>query len=321
VAESKLKNGSADQEVAIVTGAGRGFGRAIALRLARQGYAIAVISRTASEVSDTASLITAAGGRAAAFVADVTSPRDVERVISEIELELGAASLLVSNAGQADPFGPIGIVDERQWWQAMSLHVRAPMLLASAVLGPMRERGKGRIIFVASRAGREMHPNLSAYSIGKGAQIRLAEYVARETDGQGIAVFAIEPGTVLTRMAARSAESPDAAKWLPGFVAHIDRLKDQDPEAGLARCADRCAELASGRYDGLSGRFLQPEDDLELMVEAASPAPSRRLGGEAVTSPASADRVANIPMFAGAPGKEGNVCWDWAGETWLTFRP
>src|ERR1700754_3661827 len=95
------------RQVAIVTGAGRGFGRAIAARLAALGAAVTVTARTQAQVQETAAQIVAAGGRAHAIAADVTNRDQVERVVSETRERFGALTLLVNNAGVPDPFGPI----------------------------------------------------------------------------------------------------------------------------------------------------------------------------------------------------------------------
>jgi NAD(P)-dependent dehydrogenase (short-subunit alcohol dehydrogenase family) len=114
-------------------------------------------------------------------------------------------------------------------------------------------------------------PNLSAYCVGKLAQTRIVEEVAAEARDSGIAAFAIDAGFVYTELAAQTASSPDAQRWLPGMVARV-REKREDPNAAadLARCARRCVDLASGRYDRLSGRYFEMSDDLEQALGSLS---------------------------------------------------
>ena len=254
-------------QVAIVTGASRGFGRAIALRFAAEGAAVAVTSRTRAELDRTVAQIESAGGRALAVPGDVTRRDDVTRVVSAAASRFGAVSLLVSNAGIPGPFGPIGVVDPDDWWSSHAIHVRAPLLFASAVLPGFRVRGGGRIIIVSSRGGVEVAPSLSAYCVGKATQIRLAQHLAAEGKEQGVSVFAIEPGTVITDMAENTMASPDAQRWLPDMIVTLRQIKAQaDPAQGLSRCAEMCVRLASGQYDGLSGRYLAPEDDFDALL-------------------------------------------------------
>jgi len=254
-------------QVAIVTGAGRGFGRAIALGFAAEGAAVTVTSRTRAELDQTVAEIESAGGRALAVQGDVTRRDDVARVVDAATARFGAVTLLVSNAGVPGPFGPIGVVDPDEWWSSQGIHVRAPLLFASAVLPGFRARGGGRIIIIASRGGVEVAPSLSAYCVGKATQIRFAQHLAAEGKEHGISAFAIEPGTVITDMAEKTMAATDAQRWLPHMIETLQQIKAQsDPKQGLARCAEMCVRLATGRYDGLSGRFLSPEDDFEALL-------------------------------------------------------
>jgi NAD(P)-dependent dehydrogenase (short-subunit alcohol dehydrogenase family) len=247
--------------VAIVTGGGRGFGKAIATRLAAEGAAVAVTARSKAQLDSTVSEIEEAGGRALAVVGDVTSRQDVARVVSATVNQFGPVTLMINNAGIAGPFGPIGVVDPDEWWASQAIHVRGTLLFTSAVLPDMVKRGAGRIINIASRGGTEVTPNLSAYGVGKATQIRLTQHVAAEGKEHGISAFAIEPGTVFTELAAGTVASPEAQRWLPGMLSALQEIKERDdPAAGLARCGQMCVDLASGRFDGLSGCYLTPQD-------------------------------------------------------------
>ncbi|HTX24351.1 MAG TPA: SDR family oxidoreductase [Steroidobacteraceae bacterium] len=253
-------------EVAVVTGAGRGFGKAIALEFARHGAAVTVTARTASQLDEVAAQIEAAGGRALAVAGDVSQPSDVERVITNTEVEHGPVTLLVSNAGVPGPFGPLWAIDPQAWWTAQAVHIRAPMLYLRRVLPGMTARRKGRVIIVSALASRMVAPFLSAYCVGKIAQTRITAEVAAETKDLGVSIFAIDPGFVFTGIADETMNSPDAQRWLPGMVARIRARRDSpDRDADLARCAQRCLDLVSGRYDMLSGRYLELDDDIDAL--------------------------------------------------------
>ena len=260
-------------QIAVVTGGGRGFGRAIAECFAREGAAVTVTSRTRTELEEVAHGIRSAGGRAIAVPGDVTEPRDVDRVVAETERAFGPLSLLVSNAGVPGPFGPIWAVDPEAWWRAQQVHIRAPFLYLRRVLPGMTERRAGRIIIVSALASRVVAPYLSAYCTGKIAQTRITAEAAVETRELGVSVFAIDPGFVFTGIAEETMNSKDAQRWLPGMVERIRTRRDSpDRDADLARCTQRCLALASGRYDALSGRYMELGDDIDAMLrETAAP--------------------------------------------------
>ena len=259
-------------QVAIVTGAGRGFGRVIATRLAAEGAAVTVTARTQAQLDETVAQILAAGGRAHAVVADVTDREQVERVVSETCERFGAVSLLINNAGVPDPFGPIWAVDPDRWWEAQAVHIRAPVLFMRAALGAMVEAKRGRVIIICAAAAHRTATGLSAYCVGKTAQARLAQLVAAETKEHGLSVFAIDPGFVFTELANQTMTSPDAQRWLPGMVQRLkDRKALPDGDRDLARCAQRCVDLGAGRYDALSGNYMELDDDLDAWLAGTPP--------------------------------------------------
>jgi len=258
-------------QAAIITGGGRGFGEAIAKRFAAEGAAVTITSRNKAELDGVVRRIEAAGGRALAVEGDVTRRADVERVVAVAEQRFGPTALFVNNAGLSSPYGPIGVVDPDEWWRAQAVHQLAPYLYLTALLPGMRERRRGRVIVIASLGGLAVTRHLSAYGIGKGAQIKLAQQVATENKEFGIASFAIEPGTVFTQLAQDTIDSPQAQKWFPGGVAYLKELKrtNPDPEPGYRICTDMCVALASGRYDELSGWYVEPKDDFDALLARA----------------------------------------------------
>jgi NAD(P)-dependent dehydrogenase (short-subunit alcohol dehydrogenase family) len=255
-------------ETAIVTGAGRGFGAAIAKGLAAEGANVVLVSRTGSELRNICEAVVASGGKACVAEADVTSRPDVERAVAAAEAAFGPVSLLVSNAGIAGPFGPIGVLDPDAWWQAQAVHLRGPLLFLSALLPGMRARKRGRIIIVSARAANLVTAHLSAYGMGKASQIRLVQHVSTENLDYGLSAFAIEPGTAITELAEGTIGSPDAQRWLPGMLESLSKLKKEQPDPApvFVRCAQMCVALASGRYDALTGRYLEPKDDFDALL-------------------------------------------------------
>jgi NAD(P)-dependent dehydrogenase (short-subunit alcohol dehydrogenase family) len=255
-----------ESEVALVTGAGKGFGRAIALRLARDGAAVALVARTASDVAAVAGEIVAAGGRALAIAADVTEETDVARSIDEAEAALGPISLFVNNAGVGWPYGPVAGMDVARWWQAQHLHQLAPMLYLSRLLPKMAAAGRGHVVIVSAKASHLTAPAMSAYITGKTAQVRIVNVAAAEMKAAGVCIFAIDPGFVVTDLARETMTSPDARAHLSGMVERLGQVKDKDFSAELAACGRRVADLCSGRYDALTGRYFEMQDDLDAAL-------------------------------------------------------
>jgi NAD(P)-dependent dehydrogenase (short-subunit alcohol dehydrogenase family) len=249
---------------AIVTGAGRGIGKAIALRLAADGACVTLTARTLPQLEATAAEIRASGGVATVVAADVRDRDAVGRVVAAARRQ-GPVSILVNNAGVAGPYGPIGDCDALEWWAAQQIHVLGPLLFMSALIPQMRETG-GRIINIVSRAALEPVPRLSAYGVGKCTATRLTETVDLENREHGVRAFALHPGTILTEMARGTLSSPEAQHWIADGLAFLKDRRAEDSAADLARCCDVVAACAAGRYDALAGRYLDINWDLDAKV-------------------------------------------------------
>lgn len=248
-------------KVAIVTGAGSGFGRAIAVRFAAEGAAVALTSRTQSQLDETAAQIKSYGGRALAVAGDATNRADVARVVAETQRQLGPVSILVSNAGLPGPFGPIGEIDPDDWWAAQAVHLRAPLLFISALLPQMKERREGCIMTICSPRTKMVTPNLSAYCLGKTSQARLMQLLAAEVKEFGITAVAVDPGSAITQMAEATINSPDAQRWMPEMVANLRRMLAQHngqpgADAQIEKCAERCVEIAAGEHPEWNGMYI-----------------------------------------------------------------
>lgn len=254
--------------VAIVTGGGRGIGQTVAKTLAESGYRVAVVARSAPELDATVALISLAGGHARAFPADVTDSSAVRATVKEIENSLGPVDLLVNNAGVVQPFGPFWETDVEAWWQGMEVNLHGVLLCSHAVLPGMVSRKHGTIINVASGAGTGAVPPsyFSSYVTSKTAVIRFTECLAAEMKEHGIVVFAISPGTVRTAMSEYSLHSAEGKKWLPWFR----KIFEDGRNVPADRAARLILDLASGKANQLSGRYLSIADDLDALLKRAT---------------------------------------------------
>jgi NAD(P)-dependent dehydrogenase (short-subunit alcohol dehydrogenase family) len=260
-------------KVAVVTGGGRGLGRAFAQALAAAGYAVAVLARTEAELAETVVLIERSGGRASAFPTDVVDGTAVDRAFTEVEHTLGPVDLLVNNAGVVGPLGPFAECDVGAWWRTLEVNLQGQMLCAHRVLPGMIARRRGRIVNIASGGGATMLPYFSAYVTSKTALIRFSECLAFEVKDHGIAVFAMGPGTVRTALSEYSLNSPEGRTWLPWFRDIFEEGRDLPPE----RPAALLVALASGKADVLSGRYVYPPDDLDRLIAEAREIEARKL--------------------------------------------
>jgi NAD(P)-dependent dehydrogenase (short-subunit alcohol dehydrogenase family) len=254
------------RQSAIVTGAGRGIGRSIALRLAAEGACVTLVARSRPQLEETADQIRREGGEALAFAADATS-RGTATAVAQAAAQFGPVSILVNNAGIPGPYGPIGVIDPGEWWAAQEVNVLAPLLFMSAVMPGMRATGSGRIVNIVSSAGVEPVPHLSAYAVSKCTVVRLSETVDLESRDSGVRVFALHPGTITTDMSHATISSPQAQQWLPAGVQMLKSRTPEDSARDLARCCDVVAALAAGRHDALGGRYLDLWWDLDAKRE------------------------------------------------------
>ena len=207
--------------VALVTGAGRGIGRAIAVQLARSGCAVAALARTEDELAETAA--EAAADRHAAAVlalpADVTSDAELERAIRLVIERLGRITVLVNNAGFAPPRGTVLKTSLADWDRTLATCLRAPMVLTRLVLPDMLAHGSGTIINIASIAGKRGRAGETSYAAAKFGLLGFSQSLFAEVREHGIKVTAIVPGLVDADLTTADAHG-DRAKFLqPADVA------------------------------------------------------------------------------------------------------
>ena len=192
--------------VALVTGGGRGIGRAIVLRLAKAGLRVAVGARTRDQVEETAETARSGGATALALAMDVTDAASVADAVRRTVQHLGAVDVLVNNAGVAES-ASLARTEPEFWDRHLRVNATGPYLATRAVLPGMLERGWGRVINIASLAGLYGSPYVTAYTASKHALVGFTRALATEVAGRGVTVNALCPGYVATDMVWRGARN------------------------------------------------------------------------------------------------------------------
>lgn len=251
-----------DMPVAMITGASRGIGRVLAEDLLSRGWRVAALGRDVELLSGLAAA--SPPDRVLPLVADVTDGTAMAQAVAALHAIWRTPDLVIANAGSLTAVGPTWEADPDQWWHDMEVNVRGVFTTMRDVVPAMVARGSGRVVVVASGMGRFPSPWTSAYGASKAAAAHLASSVAAELAGTGVSVFAISPGMVHT----------DMTRWSEALIAHRPDLAHLPESAYLppSAAAHLVADLASGRFDALSGRFIHVRDDREALLAAAHPA-------------------------------------------------
>ena len=187
-------------KVAIVTGGGRGIGRATAEAFAGERASVAVCARSSAEIEETASAIRSSGGEALAVVADVSREADVADVVRRVLETFGRIDILVNNAAANLPYREVLDLTAEEWRRVVDVNVTGPFLFSKAVLPTMIEQGSGKIVNISSIGGRSGAAGRSPYRPTKAALINFTQCLAAEVKRHGIDVNCVCPGGTATRM-------------------------------------------------------------------------------------------------------------------------
>ena len=245
-------------KVALITGGGRGIGRAVAEAFAQEGASLVVASRTAAELEQTLHLLKPCK-EAIAIPSDVSKADEAQGLIAQTMDRFGRIDVLVNAAAIQGPIGPLWMVDLKQWREALDVNLLGTMHCCYFAAPCMIAAGGGRIINFAGGGATAPRPNFSAYAASKAAVVRLTETLAEELKSFGVAVNAIVPGLVNTRMLDAIIEAGAAA----GAEASIVQALRNDDVGGVpATLPAQLALFLATAPERLTGRLISaPHDD------------------------------------------------------------
>jgi NAD(P)-dependent dehydrogenase (short-subunit alcohol dehydrogenase family) len=246
------------ERVALVTGAGRGIGRATAIALGNAGFAVALVARSAPALEKTRERVERTGATAFAAVADVTDVHAVARTVEEIERDAGAIAVLVNNAGSLRAIGPLWEVDPDDWWSDVMTSLAGAYNFCREVVPRMIERREGRIVNLTSYASVRPAPYETGYGCSKAAVNSLTESLAASLARHEISAFSVAPGFTQTELTEHLTSSEAGRRWLP--EAGGGRVVETGQTARLI------ARLAAGDADELSGRLLHTLDEIDVLL-------------------------------------------------------
>jgi NAD(P)-dependent dehydrogenase (short-subunit alcohol dehydrogenase family) len=258
---------AAGGRIAVVTGAGRGLGRSVAVALAQRGHPVVGVARNERQLAETAELARAAGGLMEVRAADVSDPASVEAMAAFVQDRVGAPSILVNAAGVFGPIAMIRDTDAAAWVKTVMIDGIAPYLTSRAFVGGMIDAGWGRIVNITSAAS--LHPPgalNSAYATAKVALNQLTRHLAAEVAGTGVTANVIHPGDVKTdmwqdihdRVAVMGPEAEPYRQW----ASWVEETGGDPPEKAVALILELTSDAGADR----NGEFCWIEDPLQAPI-------------------------------------------------------
>ena len=242
--------------VAVVTGAGSGIGRAVALAFAANGARVAVLDRNADGAAGTVDEITQAGGKASAIACDVSSAAGVAAAAERSAAELGPCDVLVNNAGVIRP-GPLETLSFEDWNSAIGIMLGGCFLCSQSFARQMRPRGSGALVHIASIAAQHATAQAGAYSVAKAGIVMLSRQLAVEWGPQGIRSNAVSPGMTRTPLTQARYDQPGNTERMSRAIPAGRIGSPQDiAQAVLFLASDRSAYI-TGQELTVDGGFSQ----------------------------------------------------------------
>ncbi len=243
-----------ENRVALITGAGRGIGRAIAEAFAAEGAKLALAARTRAELDETARMVENAGAETLVVLVDVTDESDVKAMVDQTLARFQTIDILVNSAGIAGPVGPVQANDVSEWVRTVQVNLIGSFLCCHAVLPVMLGQDRGRIVNLSGAGATNAWRDMSAYCSSKAAVVRLTETMSLELADTNVRVNVLGPGSVHTRMWEEILEG--------GTAAGNQELRERGEMvttgggASIDRAAELAVYLASDELGELNGRLI-----------------------------------------------------------------
>ena len=245
--------------IAIVTGGGRGIGKAIALALFREGARLCIASRTESELQKVAEEVRDAGGEVLTVRTDVVRMADVAKLTKKTLDKYGQIDILVNAAGTQGPIGPVWEVDLKHWKRTIEVNLFGTLMCCQATLPQMIRKRRGKIVNFSGGGGTSPLPRFTSYGVSKTAVIRLTETIAEEVRTFNVQVNAVAPGAVDTSLQ----DEVLAAGNRAGDLYERIKLLRETGQGGVPPelAAELVVFLVSDDSDGLTGRLVSAPHD------------------------------------------------------------
>ena len=250
----------------LITGAGRGIGKRLALGLAQQGARIGLLARTKAELDLAALEIEHAGGISLRLRADVRDVEQMKAAVDRMKVHFGSLHGLVCAAGVQGPIGPLMEADPAAWWETIEINLRGVMIATRAVLPGMCEQRRGKVIVLSGGGSVRPRPGFSAYAASKTALARLVETVAEEVAEFNVQVNCMAPGNAYTAMTDEILRAGDRAG--AEEIADAQQVR-QSGGTAPAKQIELAAFLVSERSNHVSGKLIHVKDDWKKLERGA----------------------------------------------------
>ncbi len=254
-----------ENKVVMITGAGRGIGKRLALGFAAAGARVGLVARSKPELELTKLEIEHAGGSALHLRADVTDPDSIRSAADRLRAHSGEIGVLVCAAAIQGPIGPLNEIPAAAWTETIGTNLIGVMHSISAVLPAMIKLRSGKIIVLAGGGADKPRPNFTAYAASKAGVVRMAECLADELSGQNIQVNCFSPGGAYTHMTDEILRAGTRAGWKEIESAQRIRITGGEPAEKQLQLA---LFLASERSNHVTGKYLHVNDDWRKLEHA-----------------------------------------------------